>query len=111
MRVIQNKENMRWIIYTDSLSSKFAIENNRKNHPILNQIFDILGELHNQGKQNTLCKVTAHIEVKGNEEADKAEKQSIDMPELTTTTDYMTIRKARNFEWQKEQEKNTSKLH
>ena len=43
-------------------------------HPILNQIYDILTQLHNQGKQDTLCKVPAHIGIKGNEEADKAAK-------------------------------------
>ena len=45
---------MRWVIYTDSLRSMLAIENNRENHPILNQIYDILTELQNQGKQLTL---------------------------------------------------------
>ena len=58
-----------------------AIENNRKNHPILNQIYDILAELHNQEKQISLCKVSAHIRVKGNKEA----KQAIDIPRMTTT--------------------------
>ena len=51
-----------------------AIENNRENHPILNQIYDILAELQNQGKQITICKVPAHIGVKGNKEADRAAK-------------------------------------
>ena len=40
----------------------------------------------------TLCKVSAHIEIKGNEEADKAAKQAINIPGMTTTrlphTDY-----------------------
>ena len=31
---------IRWVIYTDSLSSILAIENNRENQPILNQIYD-----------------------------------------------------------------------
>ena len=80
-----------------------AIENNRENHLILNQIYDILAELQNQGKQITLCKVPAHIGVKGNEEADIAAKQAIDMTGMTTTrlphTDcYLTIRRARNSE-------------
>ena len=44
--------------------------------------------------------------IKGNKEADKAAKQAIDMPEMTTTrhsyTDnYLTIRRARNFKWQR----------
>ena len=51
-----------------------AIENNRENHPILNPIYDILTELHNQGKQIKLCKVPACIGIKGNEKADKAAK-------------------------------------
>ena len=83
---------MRWVIYTDSLSSIFTIENKREDHPILNQIYDILAELHNQRKQIPLCKVPAHIRIKGNEEADKVAKQAIDMPGMTTTrpphTDY-----------------------
>ena len=69
-------------------------------------MYDILTELQNQGKQLTLCKVSAHIGVRGNKEADKAAKQAIDMPEMTTTrhsyTDnYLTIRRARNFKWQR----------
>ena len=36
MREIQKKDDVRWVIYTDSLSSMHAIENNRENHPTLN---------------------------------------------------------------------------
>ena len=75
---------MKWVIYTDSLSSILAIENNRENHPILNQIYDILAELQNQGKQITIC-TSAHIGVKGNEEADKAAKLAIDILGMTNT--------------------------
>ena len=39
---IQKREEMRWVIYTGSLSSMLAIENNRESHPILNQKYDIL---------------------------------------------------------------------
>ena len=49
MKEIQKREDTRWVIYTDSLSSMLAIENNRENHPILNQIYDILAEFQNQG--------------------------------------------------------------
>ena len=45
------KEDRRWAIYIDSWSSMLAIRNNRENHPILNHIYGILTELHNQGKQ------------------------------------------------------------
>ena len=53
----KKREEMRWVIYTDLLSSILAIENNRVNHPILNQIYYILAELHSQRKRITLCKV------------------------------------------------------
>ena len=93
MKEIIEREDIKWVIYTDSLSSKLAIENKRENH-------------HNQGKQLTLCKVPAHIEVKGNKEADKTEKQAIDITGMTTTRAsysdyYLTIRRARNSEWQR----------
>ena len=45
MKEIQKREDMRWVIYTDSLCSMLAIENNRENHPILNQIYDIYQKL------------------------------------------------------------------
>ena len=64
---IKKREDIRWVIYTDSLSSMQAIENNRENHLILNQIYGILTELPNYGKQLTLCTVPAHIAVKWNE--------------------------------------------
>ena len=84
MREIQKREDMRWLIYTDLLNSMLAIEKNRENHPILNQKYEVLAELHNQGKQITLCKVPAHIGIKGNEEADKSKKQEIYMPGMTS---------------------------
>ena len=80
MKEIRVRDEMREVIYTDSLSSMLAIENNRENHPILNQIYDTLAELQNQGKQITIGKVPAHIGVKGNEEANRAAKQAIDIP-------------------------------
>ena len=95
MKEIHRREVMRWIIYTNLLSSILAIENNREKYPILNQIYDILVELHNQGKQIILFKVSAHIGIKGNEEADNEAKQEIDMPGRTITrlpyTDYYLI--------------------
>ena len=48
----KKKEDMRWVKYTDLLSSMLANDNNRENHPILNQIYDILTKLHNQKKTN-----------------------------------------------------------
>ena len=48
-----------------------AIENNRENRPKINKIYDVLTEFHEQRKQLTLCKVSTHLGIKGNEEAEK----------------------------------------
>ena len=77
MREIQKRKDMRWVIYTDLLNSRLAIENNTENHPILNQIYDIIVELYNRGKHITLCYVLVHIGIEGNEKADKAAKPRI----------------------------------
>ena len=47
-------------------------------------MYDILTELLSQGKQLTLSKVPTHIGVKGNKEADKATKQAMYIPGMTT---------------------------
>ena len=57
-----------------------------------------------------------NMRIKENEEADKAAKQAIDMPKMTTTRlphidYYLLIRKTRKFDWQREWENNTSTLH
>ena len=56
-----------------------------ENCSILNQIYYILTEFQNQGKQLTLSIVPAHTGVKRNEEADKAARRAIDIPGMTTT--------------------------
>ena len=51
IRGIRKRKDMRWVIYTDSLISMLAIENNRENHPMLNKICDILAGLHKEEKK------------------------------------------------------------
>ena len=57
----------------------------------------------------TLCKVSAHMEIKGNEEA--TDMLGMATTKLPHTDYYLTIRSARNSEQQRKQENNTSKLH
>ena len=85
LKKIKGRRGDSWVIYTDSQSSMQAIESNKENHPILNQIYDILADLKGQKKHITLCKVPAHTGIKGNEEADKAAKEATDMPGVITT--------------------------
>ena len=102
----------RWPVL-NSMSSVLAIENNRENQPILNQIYEILTELQNQGKQLTLCKVPEHIGIKGCKEMDKAAKQAI--PGMTTaklsyTYYYLTCKRARNSKLQRQWENSTRRM-
>ena len=60
------------MIYTDSLSFKQSIKFNKENHPILNQIFDMLAELKNQGKHIILRKVPVHMGIEKNEAVKEA---------------------------------------
>ena len=46
-----------------------SIECNKDNYSILNQVYDILAELQNKGKQIILCKIPTHKGIKGNEQA------------------------------------------
>ena len=71
------------------------------NHLILKQLYDILTKLQAQDKKIKLCKVPAHIGIKGIKEANKPAKQVLDMPGITTirlhyTDHYLIIRMARS---------------
>ena len=46
----------------------------------------ISAKFHDQEKQVTLYKVSAHKGIKGNEEADRTAKQAIDIPRMTMTS-------------------------
>ena len=50
-----------------------SIEYNKRNHPILNQIY-ILAELQAQDKSNYTGKVPVYKGIKGNKEENRAEK-------------------------------------
>ena len=52
LKETKKKEGNNWVIYTDSKNNIQAIESNKENHPILNQIHDILADL--KGQKNTL---------------------------------------------------------
>ena len=54
LKEINSREDKRWVIYKDPQSFMQSIEYNKKNHPILNQIYNILEELRAKDKKITL---------------------------------------------------------
>ena len=72
------------VIYT--LLDLYAVhrKKNKENLLILNWTWHPRKKLQNQGKQIIICKVPAQIRIKWNKEVDKAVKQAIYMPEMTT---------------------------
>ena len=79
LKEVHKREDKRLVIYRNFQSSLQSIKHNKENNPILNQIYYVLLELQIQYKQIILCKIPTHIEIKGNEEADKTVKVR-DMP-------------------------------
>ena len=76
---------MGWVIYTNPLSSMLATENNRENHLILNQLYDMLTELNKQ-KNKLFYAKSMHTGIKRKEEADKAGKKTKYICQGITTT-------------------------
>ena len=71
---IETLENRHWIIYSDSQSALLAIKTYKPKHPIVQSIQEII--YRNAEKRITMCKVPSHVNVKGNESADKAAKMA-----------------------------------
>ena len=69
-----------FIIYSDSLSCLQAIGNEDMDNPFIQKILVTHTEWTQDGKHVTLCWIPSHIGIDGNEEADKAAKDSLSEP-------------------------------
>lgn len=104
------------VICTDSLSSIMAIRNMYPKNILVKQIRDQITELQQQNWQTTLIYTPSHVNIAGNEIADKQAKEAADLEtysiiDLNIAEDIkqdnknVVIRK-----WQEEWDKGTSKL-
>ena len=64
------------VIFTDSLSSLFAMSDFNTFHPVLQDILVLLTTLDRDGKSVTFCWVPSHVGIIGNERADEAAKRA-----------------------------------
>ena len=81
----ESKKHKKILILTDSLSGLQALQNkNTKNRPkLINQILKSANDLTKAGKQITFLWIPAHVGIYGNENADKAAKLSLKIPEIS----------------------------
>ena len=79
---IKNRDEPTWTIYTDSQSTLNAIEEYNPRNPIIQEIQTELYHLALQGKDINFCKIPSHVNLEGNERADRAAKEATEMPGL-----------------------------
>ena len=65
-----------FLIFSDSLSTLQALKNSNNDHPLIQRLLEKLHTLL-KSKSIVLCWIPSHIGISGNEEADKAAKQSL----------------------------------
>ena len=75
--VLRSRSETKFLILSDSLSALQALRNTRSTHPLLVQIFKLLGKLSIERKYIVFVWVPGHVGIKGNEAADKAAKQAL----------------------------------
>ena len=63
-------------IFTDSKSALVALQNFYPNNPIILDIFYTLRQVFEKGKSITFCCSPGHVNIQGNEDADKADKST-----------------------------------
>ena len=73
---IDNSNNRRYTIFTDSKSSIQKINNLNNDHPIVSSIQSWLIRLNKKHKSIHICWVPSHINLTGNEQADKMAKEA-----------------------------------
>ena len=96
------------IIYSDSLSVVEAINTFYPKHPLVYEIQTLLHKLFNNNINVILCWTPSHVELKGNEDADKAAKEAINYPSLKKSVpvyDILSLIKCKvKQKWQSEWE-------
>ncbi|KAK6189067.1 hypothetical protein SNE40_005112 [Patella caerulea] len=80
LEFIQSSSSLKYIIFTDSLSSLQAIKNKQLAHPLVADIYRLLLSHEFNGKDTVFCWLPSHVDIKGNDQADLAAKSALDLP-------------------------------
>ena len=90
--VIEKSNKKKFIICSDSLSCLQALENRKLDHPLLIELLTKLTTLHVVDFDIFFCWVPGHVGIKGNERADSAAKQALDLPITECCIPYTDLR-------------------
>ena len=111
LKMVYQSKRKKFLILSDSLSSLMAIQERKLDHPYLVDFFEQYNELLKEDKQIILAWVPSHVNIKGNEAADKAAKEALEeeLPEglKTKFSDLRAgalsyVKKENQREWEKE---------
>lgn len=71
--------NKKFVIFTDSISCLQALEGNKLHNPLLQRVISDYISATDKGNDITFCWVPSHVGISGNETADAAAKESINI--------------------------------
>jgi len=99
LQIINNHHLQNFIIYTDSQSVVSSLQHYNTNHPVLSKIICWLIRLANRYKRIQFCWVPSHVNITGNESADKEARNVStmdveDLDECIPHTDYYPVIKS-----------------
>ena len=96
LKIIQESERTRFVIFTDSLSCLESLRNEDLSNSLIKEFLLRFREISQMGKCVVLCWIPSHKGIKGNEKADTHAKEALDLsirPILIPSSDFKTIPK------------------
>ena len=116
LELAHTSEECNFVVCSDSLSSLQAIEGAQFENPFVVEILNMYRKLMNRGKYIVMCWIPSHIGIAGNDMADKAAKEALELPisdiKIPYTDLYGIVKAFFREEWQTSwNEQLDNKLH
>ena len=80
IEIIKDNPPQKFVIFSDSRSAVEVLKSYSCKNPLVLNIRNLLHKMHLSDKEIEICWIPAHVDIKGNEEADKAAKSAVNMP-------------------------------
>jgi len=79
LNAIRINNRNKFVIFTDSRSVLESLEHKRVDNPMILDLLETYQELVDNGKEIVFCWVPSHVDIKGNEKADRAAKEALEL--------------------------------